>query len=286
MLSRNGVYIKEENDGKKYLNLKVPPEDKIPVPLFLGCCRECLAKLYADKTAAEAKKGPNYYSPPVNAIVNGHWIGNLPTEFKTYTRSDEQCLALMQACVYLSTIISNPKSKKLCSHGYIIKNPDAIINCIPKDVTGVVRMTLVGAFTPLAEAETRKRYTLNHEVNKKFLNEFLMVKNVKYMEHEEFINRDGFKYLDKDAGHIVDRCDGGANPVNPKLIKIMEFDHTSHHNDNGRSELDMLPRRVADHQIVEEEDDNKEEDGGASHRTRLLFTPPDVFNDNKVCLLS
>ena len=275
--------------------------------LYLGICSECRNKVYADQTAVETKRGMLF--PPVNAIANGNWIGYLPHEYLSYTRSDEQCLALMQACIYLSTIVGNKPAKSICSHGYVIKNPDAIINSIPKEITGVVRMTLVGAFTPLAEASARQRFVLNHEMNKRFLNEFLLVKNTKYMEHAHLVNRNGFDTIDKDNMQIINRLDGGNNPVNPKLIRIMEFDHTSHHNDNGRVHIKDMEESFKDDQEcvpingVENEDeqendvdtlidenpildlvepqprsDDDDDEMVTSTRIRVLFTPPDVYS--------
>jgi hypothetical protein len=231
--------------------------------------------------------------PPANAIANGNWIGDLPSEFQKYTRSDEQCLALMQACIYLATIVGNKPAKSICSHGYIIKNPDAIINSIPKDITGVVRMTLVGAFTPTAEAAASQRFELNHQTNKRFLNEHLLVKNIKYIEHEHLVNRDGFHALDTENMQVVNRLDSGNNPVNQKLIRIMEFSHTSHHNDTGRIDIKDIAQEkeqvsTGDIQNVEVEPElenqkmEDDEDMTITTRTRIHFTPPDVYSSCKM----
>ena len=288
LLSRHGVYVNDLEVPSKFHSIDAPLEAPNDTrTLYLGCCKDCNRKLYAKRSDAEYRKG--VFLPPVNSIANGNWIGELPEEYKGYTRSDEQCLALMQACVYLSTIVGNAPSKLICSHGYIIKNPDAIINCIPKDVTGVVRMTLVGAFTSSAEAAVRKRYVLNHEINKKFLNEFLLVFNKKYIDHEIYINRDGFDSLDKDNCQIVDRIDGGQNPVNPSLIRIMVFDNTSHHNDNAQMDMVSVPDTIAASQKLTDSDaepvSQEDEEIVGSSRTRILFSPPNIYNmdKKKVC---
>ena len=318
LLSRHGVYVKDGSvDTFSSVNLHLDNDNDLFKPLYLGCCTECLLKINASMTEAEKKR--KMFFPPVNSIANGNWIGNLPSEFKNYTRSDEQCLALMQASIYLSTIVGNQPSKSICSHGYIIQNPDTIISCIPKDITGVVRMTLVGAFTPYAEAAARQRFVLNHERNKRFLNEFLLVKNKKYIEHEEYVDRNGFDALDKNNMQIVDRLEGGANPVNCKLIHLMEFDHTSHHNDNGRVNVRSMQPTVNkcdgnneeedEHHMVIADNENEQVEGGEDHdanekvgikvgttsdevaagdddmitttRTRLLFNPVEIYSPRR-----
>jgi hypothetical protein len=298
------LFGKHSSDCGNHYNIKT---------LYLGCCSDCRSKMNASQTEAEKKK--KMFFPPVNSIANGNWIGYLPTEYQKFTRSDEQCLALMQASIYLSTIVGNEPSKSICSHGYIIQNPDTIISCIPKDITGVVRMTLVGAFTPFAEAAARKRFVLNHERNKRFLNEFLLVKNTKYIEHEQFVNRNGFDALDKNNMQIVDRLEGGANPVNPKLIQLMEFDHTSHHNDNGRFNVRLMQPTVNQcdnhHMVIIDNENGQSEEGDQGHdanekvgikvgttsdkevdagddemvtttRTRILFNPVDIYSPRKL----
>lgn len=57
--------------------------------------------------------------------------------------------------------------------------------------------------------------------------------------YDAFINYKPYNCFNRldtmaDDAHIVDRCSDSNMPVDPKLIRIMKFDHTSYNNDNGQ----------------------------------------------------
>ena len=189
----------------------------------MGICNDCATVVCREVTSKEVKASS--YPPPVDAIANGHWIGELPERFKSFTRSDEQCLSLKQLVIYLATVSGS--NTKICSHHYIIENPTPIITVLPADIEGCVRMTLVGAFTSEVAAAQRKRFVLQHQLNKEFLETILFKKNVKYMGKEELYDPSRFQTMDQNVA-VCDRMNGNQYEVDPKLLRILEFSNTFH----------------------------------------------------------
>jgi len=69
----------------------------------------------------------------------------------------------------------------------------------------------------------------------------------------------------------------------------MVFDNTSHHNDNAQMDMVSIPDRIAANQRLEETEgepvSQDDEEIVGSSRTRILFSPPNIYNmdKNKVC---
>ena len=240
LLSRSGIFIrkmetaepilvqnkkskkKDENKKHEYQQALLPIDNGID--LYLGVCEECKRVIQMEKqTPTEEKRAT--WDPPMDAIANGNWIGYLPPHFAKYTRSDEQCICLMMMVIYLSTIAGS--KTVINSHHYIIHNHRPIIECFPRTVSDSVRMTLVGAFTKPQEIMQRKRFEINHRNNKAFLETFLLVKNILYIKHRELYVPNQFEYIPED-GAIVDRQDTSDYPVNPSIVRVIQFNNTNH----------------------------------------------------------
>ena len=107
--------------------------------------------------------------PPKDAIVNGNYFARPPQKFFELNRTDEQCLALKQSHVWLTSLIGSSR-KSINSHYYAVRNEHPIVQQIPADITGSVRITFVGPLTPRQIAEAKMRFKLNVALAKEFLN--------------------------------------------------------------------------------------------------------------------
>lgn len=158
LLSKSGIFVKQNSEFVPAADISTAGDD-VASAYYLKCCRDCLATVRETKQTARESKNHCFY-PPVNAIANGNWLGVLPKEYEEFTRTDEQAIALYQANIYLATIVGSRKA--INSNSYILDIGTPIIQHlgIPNDVTSTIRMTLVGAFTPIAKAQVRQLYII------------------------------------------------------------------------------------------------------------------------------
>ena len=124
--------------------------------------------------------------------------------------------------MFLATIVGTNTSK-ICSHFYIVKNPQPVIRCVPAEVVGSVRLTLVGAMTTDAIAQTRIRFPLQLQLCKEFL-QWLTERNSVYIENMDKVNLNA---MISDDGCVIDRTNNSGDPVNTILLNRMVFGITS-----------------------------------------------------------
>ncbi|OWY98519.1 hypothetical protein PHMEG_00030701 [Phytophthora megakarya] len=64
------------------------------------------------------------------------------------TQADEQVIALVLPCVLLS-VVTGELCKTIISHLYVAHNTEgSIVEMLPRDLSGRVRVTMVGCMTP------------------------------------------------------------------------------------------------------------------------------------------
>jgi hypothetical protein len=117
------------------------------------------------------------------AIANGNFIGHIPSEFESVTRTDEQVVALVLPCVSLS-VVTGGRCRTIKSHHYVVQNTEGpIVEMLPRDLSGRMRVTMVGNMTKAQAAACKKRYEVNLPLCKRFLG-FLRQNNHEYHRKE------------------------------------------------------------------------------------------------------
>ena len=283
LLSDYGLYVKNDNvrlaevedghtDAKyKRVQVGITMLDEVPT-LYLAICRQCNDVIHRDNSHAKRNKtGNTIINPPENAIANGNWIGILPERFKGLTRTDESSISLMVPCLHLSTVVSGHET--LDSHHFIVKNPNPVIEEVPRNLHAIHRLTLVGPMTSEVQAAQRKRFPWQHSLCKEFLN-FLKLKNKLYIQHDNninmgsFNNQAQFNETDFNESLVVDRTDTGGNAVNPKLVRIMLFGITNHN--EGKITNTSAPAATSNANVTQEE----------QCRSKFVFQPETESNES------
>ena len=213
ILCKYGLYTPEHEP------INLDSFEEVP-NLQLCICDGCFSII--NKTSVDDVEA---LKPPMDAIANGNWIGYLPSEFSSISRTEEQTIALMILNIYLSTVITSD-NKVINSHHFVIKNPNPIIREFADDVTGAVRFTLVGAHVSESMAMIRQRFPLRVDLAREFL-EWLDQHNVLYQAHNHHLHHD----LDNVLQHqnfVVDRSDDSTHRVSPSLIRLLQFGISSY----------------------------------------------------------
>ncbi|KAG1688846.1 hypothetical protein DVH05_003023 [Phytophthora capsici] len=175
---------------------------------LVDLCGTCLRYL---SCSSESK-------PPTLSIANGNYIGRMPAKYASLTRTDEQSIALVVPCVSLSTLTGG-SCKVLKSHHYIVKNTEGpIVDMLPRDLTGTVRVTMIGSMTSAQRAACRKRYELNIPLCRDVL-QFLAVNNKLYQKQRSRLNLNWDDFAGTARTELViDRTSNSENPIDDERI--------------------------------------------------------------------
>jgi hypothetical protein len=223
ILCKYGLYT---NDHKPIdLTINAPIDE-----LQLCICSECLAAVNEAKV-------------PVNAIANGNYIGYLPHEFHSISRTEEQTVALEIMQFFIHTIIGSD-NKVLDSHTYVIKNPYPILREFCHDVIGTILFTLVGANVSEQIALIRQRFPMSVDDARAFL-KFLDNKNLIYKAADHRLGHD-LEAVMQPSNFIMDRSNDSDCKVSPKLIQLMHYSKSTYHHGTAES-VEPAPAAAASH---------------------------------------
>jgi len=195
-------------------------------------------------------------NPPAEAIANALWIGELPEQFRGLTRTDEQAVSLMVPSIFLATMVGTTHHK-VSSHFYVVQNPAPIIQKVPANVNGAIRLTVVGPMTPEEIAVQRGRFPLQVTLCREVL-AWWSQNNSEYIKHAEYVDLNKTDFSDE--GCFVDRSDESANPVEKCVVDTMIFGNTTYNTGDG-SETE-----VSEHSEI---------------RSRFIFQMPVIGDQNK-----